>query len=929
MKDTKIAIISFFILIIGNSFLFIFFNSIPIQPEPTEIGVYSVDRADAVFISEGIAYIGEWNSPVDNNLISVNISDPANPTKIGNCSISLQPSQVFVSLDFAYITGLSGRVICVNVSDPANPQEVGYITSSISANYVYVEGQIAYIADGVNGLKCINISDPTNPTEIGSNDEGSNAESVFISDNIAYIAYNTRGLVCMNIADPTNPIMISSLRISEETTTRSAHNVFVKDNMAYLCFNSIGLVCIDVSDPSLPREIGRSPKLTDLSNFDWLNDIYVSDKIAYLTYDDGTLYCYDVSIPMNIRLIYTFSDLTMPNNVVVFGDVAYVADRTSGLKCIQVKDSFSAFLMAVKSSVVNIVFYIIQIILFSCFMGFIVVKKWKSVEPEKRINLKGLLIKKTEKNEQLMEKRKNVEQLEQEILNKLDQKKEIRQGRQESQEKQKTSMSIPFKAYNGEKPFLFVSYSHEDKSDVYQVIEYLKNNRVLIWYDEGIPASQKWLKTIAEKINECNGFLIFISSNSVRSENVLDEIGYALERYKKGEIQFIPIYLEDTWVPDDLKLAIGRIQALMKHKMNKEIFNKKLIEQTTGFVDIDLPLIEGDNGLKPTTEKISYKTDSIFESERPAFSKDLRILRGGNWMIEGDQSTFYYKVKVKNNSKFVVTDIQILLTSIPGGLNVESDRYKIASLKPGSFESPAFKLFATESCVGDTIECLVTYINPTGKSQTVQIKPFEITYVCNLLVPKDVSREIFDEKVGLMEKGELVILSDQNISKLESKIEDVIRRGNFALLEQIQENKNLDFMKFEGFAEGLYDKQDVALSIAVEKIDDGSKLVIEAMSDRSEKITDILRDFSSKLDDIKSDTELLKEYSSRIEREFERFENIDDLESFLITNLGSGFGKLKFAWKDYKEGNIKGREFIKQGIKTAGKNFIKIFIYTL
>ena len=56
-------------------------------------------------------------------------------------------------------------------------------------------------------------------------------------------------------------------------------------------------------------------------------------------------------------------------------------------------------------------------------------------------------------------------------------------------------------------------------------------------------------------------------------------------------------------------------------------------------------------------------------------------MRGGDWQIEGNQSIFYFKVKVLNNSAFVITQIQILLTSLPKGLEVESDRYKIYGRK--------------------------------------------------------------------------------------------------------------------------------------------------------------------------------------------------------------------------------------------------------
>ena len=294
-----------------------------------------------------------------------------------------------------------------------------------------------------------------------------------------------------------------------------------------------------------------------------------------------------------------------------------------------------------------------------------------------------------------------------------------------------------------------------------------------------------------------------------------------------------------------------------------------------------------------------------------------------HWKVEADQSVFYYKVKVENKTPFLVGNIQILLTGLPRGLEVKSDRYVIHSLRPNSYESPTFKLIAKQSCVGDIIEGLVTYIDPQGNQKTIQIEPFEICYVCNLLVPKLITKEEYDRKVIHMEEKKLVIDSDIDISSLENRIEAIIKNCNFALLQEMQEAKADDFRQIEAFAQGLYDKQDVALSVALEKVEQGSTLVIKAMSDRAEKVTDLLRDFSGKLDDIKSDTELIKEYTSQIEEIFEKVENMED---FLMDHLGSDFERIKSVWQDYKAGKVGRKELIMVGIKTIGKRFIKAIL---
>jgi len=314
-------------------------------------------------------------------------------------------------------------------------------------------------------------------------------------------------------------------------------------------------------------------------------------------------------------------------------------------------------------------------------------------------------------------------------------------------------------------------------------------------------------------------------------------------------------------------------------------------------------------------EKKAGKVSLITET-----GEELKVIRGGDWKIEGNQSVFYFKVKVENTSPLVITNIQILLTSIPRGLEKTNDRYQISSLRPNSYESPSFKLLAKESCVGDIIEGFVSYVDPTGNAQTLTIEPFEIRYVCNLLVPKRVSDEEYDYNIKNMEKDEIVLDCNMKPDEIEEELSKILANNNFFLLDKTPEPTEASTRTLKGYAEGKYDQKDVALSASMEKIDDNTtKLVIQAMSERQEKVIDLLRDISLKCDDIKSDTELIKEYTSQIE---EIFDQTADLESFLKSRLASDWQKIKFAWEDYKSGKIDRKELIIEGLKVIGKKFI-------
>ena len=136
------------------------------------------------------------------------------------------------------------------------------------------------------------------------------------------------------------------------------------------------------------------------------------------------------------------------------------------------------------------------------------------------------------------------------------------------------AFQLPFKAYVGDEPFIFASYAHTDKLQVYPIIDYLDKNKVNIWYDEGIPASENWKKSIVENIERCGAFLVFITPHIIDSEYVRKEISFALRKKKP----FFSVYLKETRLPSELEFEIADIQSVMKYLMPEPEFYNKLKE---------------------------------------------------------------------------------------------------------------------------------------------------------------------------------------------------------------------------------------------------------------------------------------------------------------------------------------------------------------
>jgi hypothetical protein len=131
---------------------------------------------------------------------------------------------------------------------------------------------------------------------------------------------------------------------------------------------------------------------------------------------------------------------------------------------------------------------------------------------------------------------------------------------------------MPFKAYEGDGQFVFVSYSHTDRLQVYPIIDYLNKTGINIWYDEGIPISEDWKKSIVENLERCSAFLVFITPHIIDSEYVRKEISFALKKHKP----FFSIYLKETQLPSELEFEIGNIQFMEKYLLPETEFYNKL-----------------------------------------------------------------------------------------------------------------------------------------------------------------------------------------------------------------------------------------------------------------------------------------------------------------------------------------------------------------
>ena len=110
--------------------------------------------------------------------------------------------------------------------------------------------------------------------------------------------------------------------------------------------------------------------------------------------------------------------------------------------------------------------------------------------------------------------------------------------------------------YEGNKPFVFISYCHKDKPSVMPIIEALEASGVRLWYDRSIEGGEKWEKCITAHIKASSCFLLFVSHNYEGSENCLRELTFA----SKYKIPTVSMFLERFQPGDDLEWNLCREQ---------------------------------------------------------------------------------------------------------------------------------------------------------------------------------------------------------------------------------------------------------------------------------------------------------------------------------------------------------------------------------
>ena len=173
----------------------------------------------------------------------------------------------------------------------------------------------------------------------------------------------------------------------------------------------------------------------------------------------------------------------------------------------------------------------------------------------------------------------------------------------------------PFKAYNGDEDYIFVSYKHKDADIVYPVIKQFHDLGFNIWYDEGLPYGENFDIVIPNKIEGAALFINFLTHECMACANNSED--YMVK--ESGIAQYLEVPILAIFLEPDVKLK----GYYLTNFLNKQsIYRKEYGDNEDLFIEtcIDAFMAKGIRP-KPKNEKKVKGISKTIDGPFPAFNK--------------------------------------------------------------------------------------------------------------------------------------------------------------------------------------------------------------------------------------------------------------------------------------------------------------------
>ena len=178
-------------------------------------------------------------------------------------------------------------------------------------------------------------------------------------------------------------------------------------------------------------------------------------------------------------------------------------------------------------------------------------------------------------------------------------------------------MTAPI-AYEGSKPYIFISYAHKNTAQVLPILAHLQQQGFRLWYDAGIEAGTEWPEYIAEHLQKCGCFVAFITQDALDSQNCRREINFAISK----QLPMLAVYLEEVTMSPGMEMQLGTLQALFRNRHSQAV---SFLEALCQAVILQPCRADSDaDGIElPPLPKSDSTWEEIFRDDEPGFPTEL------------------------------------------------------------------------------------------------------------------------------------------------------------------------------------------------------------------------------------------------------------------------------------------------------------------
>lgn len=284
---------------------------------------YNVDVVDDV------VYFTEFDTK---RFCTLDVQDPTNLISLANYSVT-DGHDFEIKDNIAYLSTWEYGIEAVDISDPSNPTKIGeYISDSISHLEV-IEDYIYASKHNTSGsyYEIVDISDPTQPEKVKEFCEGQGAKP-FIDGDLAFFC--VRNLThpqihfrVYDISNPRNPELISDYSSSAEIY---AYDIYVENNLAFYALADNGLLIMDYSDIANPTEVHTYENGNDI----WR--LYVEKDILIMSNDIAGMKMLDITNKTNPIEVASFDDGGSSYSFALKENILFVADAEDAIEILEI-----------------------------------------------------------------------------------------------------------------------------------------------------------------------------------------------------------------------------------------------------------------------------------------------------------------------------------------------------------------------------------------------------------------------------------------------------------------------------------------------------------------------------------------------------------------------------------------------------------------